>query len=82
MPLRLLGRHLGGLTESLHSCWPSQVPMFSVPINIVLGTQQRFSEEYEDPTVFSFRNILTEALIESEILEKEKTVDGIIKRAL
>ena len=38
-------------------------------------------EEYEDHTVFSFRNILTEALIENVIIEKEKAVDDNIKKA-
>ena len=39
------------------------------------------SEEYEDQTVFSFRIMLAEALMENEILEKEKAVDDNIKKA-
>ena len=72
------------------SWWPNRVFAFLLAItevNVFCAYKYFFwahnnqSEEYEDPTVFSFRNILAEALIENEILEKEKSVDDNIKRA-
>ena len=72
------------------SWWPNRVFAFLLAItevNVFCAYKYFFwahnnqSEEYEDTTVFSFRNILAEALIENEILEKEKSVDDNIKRA-
>ncbi len=77
---RLLEGRLVSLTESLHSGWPSQKSVFSVPINI-FWAHNKDSEEYENPTVLSFRKIFAEVLTENKILEKGKAVDDDIKRA-
>ena len=73
------------------SWWPNRVFAFLLVITEVniffcaykyfFWAQNNQSEEYEDHTVFNFRNILAEALIENEILGKEKVVDDNIERA-
>ena len=72
------------------SWWPNRVFAFLLAIteiNIFCAYKYFFwshtkdQEGYEEPTVFSFRNILAEALINNEILEKEKAAGDNIKRA-
>ena len=86
-----LRQQLSALEITLEISWrPNRVFDFLLTVTevnvflclwIFFWTLNNQSHEYEDHTVFSFRDILAEALMENEILEKEKEVDDSIKRA-